>query len=283
MKRILSLALILGVLVTLFAGCQTGQTGTGGSSGYKILDEDFGEEDYSIAFRKADVALAAEVQAKLDEMVEDGTAAKISNTWFGADIYNAAGESYTDLSNISADDKSLETVKTKGKLVLGLDENFPPMGFRDENGKIVGFDIDLATEVAKRMGVELVLQPIDWAAKEMELGTGNIDMIWNGMSVLPDRIEKMLLIKPYIANTQVIIVPEGSAIKTKADLKGKKLALQTGSTALDALNADRIAAEVGQVVEFADNLSAFLDLKAGRVDAFVVDIVAGRYIIETNK
>ena len=99
-----------------------------------------------------------------------------------------------------AEDESLAKIKEKGTLILGLDDSFPPMGFRDENNEIVGFDIDLAKEVASRLGVELKLQPIDWAAKEMELSSGNIDCIWNGMSDTPERQESMAMSKDYLNN-----------------------------------------------------------------------------------
>ncbi len=84
---------------------------------------------------------------------------------------------------------------------------------------MVGFDIDLATEVAKRMGVELVIQPIDWDSKELELETGRVDCLWNGLSITDERVAAMYFAKPYIANKQIVIVPEGSEIKTVADLK----------------------------------------------------------------
>ena len=74
-------------------------------------------------------------------------------------------------------DNSLEELKGRGEFVLGLDDSFPPLGFRDESNNIVGYDIDLAKEVCARLGVTLRCQPIDWAAKEQELNTGNIDWI----------------------------------------------------------------------------------------------------------
>ena len=177
-------------------------------------------------------------------------------------------------------DDSLQKILDKGYMILGLDENFPPMGFRNDEAEIVGFDIDLAYEVAERLGVELRIQPIDWNAKEMELNNGNIDMIWNGMSVTAERAETMNLSKPYIANRQVIIVNAASGINGKADLASKKIAAQAGSSAITAMEADTATfASFGELVEFDNNNAAFLDLKAGRVDAFVVDEVLGRYII----
>ena len=155
------------------------------------------------------------------------------------------------------------------------------MGFRDENNEIVGVDIDLATEVCKRLGVELVVQPINWDSKELELTSGKIDCIWNGMTVTDERIEAMFLSKPYLDNRQVVIVEEGSKIGQVSDLAGKTVGLQKGSSAREAFDANPIASQVKEVVEYEDNVSAFLDLQAGRIDALLVDEVAGNYIIST--
>ena len=177
---------------------------------------------------------------------------------------------------------SWSAIEDRGKLVVGIDDTFAPMGFRDENDQVVGFDIDLATEVAKRMGVELAIQPIDWDSKELELETGRVDCLWNGLSITDERVAAMYFAKPYIANKQIVIVPEGSEIKTAADLKEKRVGLQKGSSALDALNANPVSKELSELVELADNVTVFSELKAGRIDAFVVDEVVGRYLISKD-
>ena len=156
------------------------------------------------------------------------------------------------------------------------------MGFRDEKNEIVGFDIDLAKEVAKRMGVEVEFQPIDWDSKELELNSGKIDCIWNGMTITDERIANMFFAKPYIANEQIIIVPSSSGITAKAQLEGKVIGLQKGSSSLDALTADPVSEKVKEIVEYPDNVSAYMDLQAGRIDVFVVDSVVGRYVISQN-
>jgi len=173
-----------------------------------------------------------------------------------------------------AADESLQTVRAKGKLVLGLDDAFPPMGFRNEDNQIVGYDIDLATEVAKRLGVKLVPQPIDWNAKEQELGTGQIDCIWNGFTITAEREKALLFTKPYLRNAQVVVVKKGSAFTTFASLKGKKVGLQAGSSAAGALDASKdFRASLEEVVEFKDNLTALMDLETGGVDAVVMDLI----------
>lgn len=190
----------------------------------------------------------------------------------------APAESASASAPASAADTSLADIKAKGNLILGLDDAFPPMGFKDESGKTVGFDIDLATEVTKRMGVELKLQPIDWKAKEMELNNKNIDVIWNGLSITEERLKTMLFSKPYMENKQIVVVLDKSEIQKLADLKGKQVAVQDGSSAQDALkSADPdLLASIKQV-DFKDNVTALLDLKNGNVDAVAMDSVVADY------
>ncbi|MEI6100955.1 MAG: amino acid ABC transporter substrate-binding protein [Eubacteriales bacterium] len=181
-------------------------------------------------------------------------------------------------ASTAAADTSLADIKKKGTLILGLDDSFPPMGFKDESGKIVGFDIDLATEVAKRMGVELKLQPIDWKAKEMELNNKNIDVIWNGLSITEDRLKTMLFSKPYMENKQIVVVLQKSKIEKLADLKGKQVAVQDGSSAQDALkSADAALLASIKQIDFKDNVTALMDLKNGNVDALAMDSVVADY------
>jgi len=127
-------------------------------------------------------------------------------------------------------DNSLQNIMNKKKLVLGLDDSFPPMGFRNDKNEIVGYDVDLAKEVTRRMGIELVLQPIDWNAKEQELNTGEIDCIWNGFTITDERKQNLLFTPPYLKNAQVIVVKTNSPINTLKDLAGKTAGTQAGSS-----------------------------------------------------
>lgn len=177
-------------------------------------------------------------------------------------------------------DKSLEEIKNNGKFILGLDDSFPPMGYTDESGEIVGFDIDLAKEVAKRMGVELELKPIDWDGKVLSLNNKDIDVIWNGLTITEERKEKIGFSKPYLNNRQIIIVNSDSDIDTKADLAGKIVAVQLGSSGQDALVADtETEKSLKEIRKFSSYTEALMDLKAGRVDAVVIDEIVGRYYI----
>lgn len=189
-------------------------------------------------------------------------------------VLTAGGVQETEIDN------SLEYIMEKGTFVLGLDDSFPPMGYRDENGEIAGFDIDLAKEVCARLGVELVFQPIDWDAKILDLNSMDIDVIWNGLTITDERKEKINFSKPYIANRQIIIVKADSGIDMKADLADKAIGFQLGSSAEDAFYSDEAtAASVADVFKYQDNIQAMMDLEAGKIDVVVVDEILGRYNI----
>ena len=179
-----------------------------------------------------------------------------------------------------AEDDGLANVMAKGKLIMGFDEAYPPMGFVDENGVHVGFDIDLAREVCKRMGVELVLQPISWDAKELELSGGNIDCIWSGLTITPERQEQMTFTMPYLANEQILVVMADSGIASLADVAGKVLGTQAGSASVDVLDANpELKASLAEVALSDDFVAALMDLKLGGIDVLLIDSVVGNYYI----
>ena len=166
-----------------------------------------------------------------------------------------------------------------GKLIIGIDDKFAPMGFRDDNNEIVGFDIDYANAAAEKMGKEITFQPIDWSAKESELNSGRIDMIWNGYTITDERKQKVLFTKPYLENSQVVVVLADSSISKLEDLTDKEVGLQSLSSAAEALDANPIKAKIANVSEFPDNVLALTDLKTKRLDAVVIDEVVARYYL----
>jgi polar amino acid transport system substrate-binding protein len=178
----------------------------------------------------------------------------------------------------SADD-SLQKIQDKGYFIMGLDDKFPPMGFRDQDGNLVGFDIDMARTVAEQMGVEVQLQPIDWTAKEMELDSGNIDVIWNGYTITDERKAKVLMSAPYMKNEQVMLVLNGSDIKALDDLAGKNVAVQEGSSAQSMLTdtMPELLDTFGELITFKDYSFALLDIDSGQAVALAVDLVVADY------
>lgn len=190
------------------------------------------------------------------------------------------------LAGCGGDQKSAsasQAASSSHKIVIGLDDNFPPFGFKDKDGNLTGFDIDLAKEAGKRMGDDIEFKQIDWASKEAELKSHKIDAIWSGLSMLPERQKVMLFSRPYENARQIILVKEDSPIQSKADLAGKVVATQEGSTGLDAINADaETKAGFKELKLYPDNVSAFMDLKIGRIDAMIVSEVVALYYNKQN-
>lgn len=171
-------------------------------------------------------------------------------------------------------------VEANGQLIVGLDDTFAPMGFRDEAGELVGFDIDLAEAVGEYLDIEVVFQPISWDAKDMELESKRIDVIWNGMSATAERAETYSLTKKYLNNKIVVMGLTDAEITVTevADLAGLTVGTQADSAALETM----MAAEgydlfADGVAEYATYDEAILDMQAGRVDVIVVDQVLGEY------
>lgn len=184
-------------------------------------------------------------------------------------------------TDASASDESLNKVLESKKFVLGLDATFVPMGYTDENDEIVGFDIDVAEEVCNRLGVELVKEPINWETKESDLNIGKIDCIWNGLSVSPARAEAMNLSEAYMKNDMVFTVMNDGKYTSSAELEGKVVAVQNGSTAQEILEGSEIGAKLS-ITAIATNVEALQQLELGLVDAVFLDSVVANYLITTT-
>lgn len=164
------------------------------------------------------------------------------------------------------------------KLVIGLDDTFAPMGFRDEANNLIGFDIELAEALGEELGIEIVFQPISWDAKEMELETKNIDCVWNGMSRTKEREEMWTLSQNYLNNKLIIMTLPDVKVSTKEDLANYTIGTQEKSSALEVIMADdifpSIEANLSQYVTYDD---CIYDMQAGRIQVMIVDEVLGQY------
>ena len=174
------------------------------------------------------------------------------------------------------EDENLENV-----LVVGLDDSFPPMGFRNESNEIVGFDIDLAKAVTEELGMEVKFQPISWASKEQELNSGNIDCIWNGFAYNEERAATMTLTDAYIKGENYFILKNGSIITSQEELKGMKVGVQTGSTQAQDLEKSEFGKTV-EIIQYGDNLTAFMDLETEGIDALFCSSIIGNYLITSK-
>lgn len=178
---------------------------------------------------------------------------------------------------------SKDKVLKKGKFVVGLDDTFAPMGFKNENGEIIGFDIDLAKEAAKRMNLDVEFKPTEWSGIIFALKGGNIDVIWNGLTITDTRKKQINFTKPYLANRQSIVTLNKSNVNSKQELKNKIVGVQLGSSADSAVMSDTIYKSLKNVKKYDSNVEALLDLEAGRIDAVVVDEIVARYYIATKE
>ncbi len=217
-----------------------------------------------------------------DESSTASTESKADSTSTDASAESKADTTSSDVSTESkADiaDAGWTYIENNGKIVVGLDDTFAPMGFRDEANKLVGFDIDLANAVGEVLGVAVEFKPIDWNAKEMELSEKKIDCIWNGMSATPARQESMALTNKYLNNRIVIMTLNGDVkVASAADLANYKIGTQTDSAALEVIEANEAYASYkDNVTTYPTYDEAILDMETGRIDCIVVDEVLGEY------
>ncbi len=179
--------------------------------------------------------------------------------------------------NINKEDNT----NKENTLVVGLDDSFPPMGFRNENNEIVGFDIDLAKAVAEELGMDVKFQPISWASKEQELSSGNIDCIWNGFAYNEERAATMTLSNPYIKGENYFILKNGTKVTSQEELKGMKIGVQTGSIQAQDLEKSEFGKSV-EIIQYGDNLTAFMDLETEGIDALFCSNIIGNYLITSK-
>lgn len=174
-------------------------------------------------------------------------------------------------------DNSLNNIIEKGKMIVGFTE-YPPMGFK-ENGEVTGFDIDIAKAVGEKLGVEIEFVYIDWDAKVLELEAGNIDMIWNGLTITEDRKKEILFSKPYFNNRIVVLTLKDSPINSISDLSEKNVGVELQSSGQSALEASEVFGSINEMVKYTTITEAVLDLKAGGIDAIVADEIFARYAV----
>ncbi|WP_155285932.1 amino acid ABC transporter substrate-binding protein [Lacticaseibacillus zhaodongensis] len=178
-------------------------------------------------------------------------------------------------------------IQQQKKIVVGLDDSFVPMGFRAKSGKLEGYDIDLARALFKHYGVKVSFQPIDWSMKETELRNQTIDLIWNGYSVTPERKKQVRFSEPYLKNHQVLVTKRSSNITSFADMKGKTVGAQTGSSgAADIDGSPKLLKNIvkgKQPILYDTFNDAFIDLNANRIQGLIIDEVYGRYYIAHQK
>ena len=244
-----------------------------------FLDEELGVESYAIGFRMDDQELADTVSGAVKAMVKDGT-------------YEKIGEKYPDIKDylcLKAEDIDPAEIPEKGSgdpgftFKHGFDLDYPPYSYRQDDGTVGGFDVELAQAVCEYMGWGYEPVPFNWDAKDMELNAGSCDCIWSGFTK-EGREDKYAWGITYSNNTQGILVPADSDIKTLADLSGKIVGVQTATSAADMLEDSRkdLADTFGELRVYETYTVAFNDLKAGAIDAIAIDMTAGTFLVSNE-
>ena len=131
----------------------------------------------------------------------------------------------------------LDYIRENGKMVIGYTV-YEPMNYTDDDGVFTGFDTELAMLVCEKLGVEPEFIEINWDTKEVELNAKSIDCIWNGLTILPDRLETMEITNPYVLNAQVVLVKAGTEYEDTSSLIDKTLVAEQGSAGEEAILAD---------------------------------------------
>lgn len=184
----------------------------------------------------------------------------------------------------STDSDQWETYQSSKTITIGFDDTFVPMGYEDETGKHVGFDIDLAEAVFSEYGIDIVWQPINWDLKETELNNGTIDLIWNGYSVTSEREEKVLFTDAYMENEQVLVTKKSSQITSFAAMKDKVLGAQAGSSGYDSFSSNptilKDFVKDNDAIQYETFTQALIDLKNDRIDGLLIDRVYANYYLK---
>ena len=245
---------------------------------FMMLEDRLSSEEYGIGFKNGNTELRDKVQATLLDMLADGTFDEIAEKW-------GLEESIC----LTADDEvQEETAAADNTFVVGFDAEFPPYGYKNDDGEYVGFDLDLAQEVCDRNGWILKKQPIEWNSKDMELNSGSISCIWNGFT-MNGREDAYTWTTPYVDNSQVVVVRKDSGITQLTDLSGKVVAVQADSSALAALTGEdaseenkALAETFKELQQVGDYNSAFMNLESGAVNAICMDIGVANYEIASR-
>ena len=237
----------------------------------------------SVMVMVAALGLMAMVSGCSGQAAGNTAAETAETTGKAADTTAVEADADTSADTKAPEAEASEAGAAGGTFTVGFDQEFPPMGFVGDDGEYTGFDLEVAKEVAERLGLEFVPQPVDWAAKDMELESGNIDCIWNGFT-MTGREDDYTWSEAYMANQQVFVVTAESGIKTLADLAGKVVEVQAESSAEAALKDDPdLTGTFGTLQTTPDYNTAFMDLQMGAVDAIAMDEVVARFQIEQRQ
>lgn len=272
MKKILALIM---TLCMVFALCACGKAA---EAKYVIINEDLGAEQYGIAFRAGDDDVCAAMENAVQNLVASGAYAEIAagypdivdNLIFLADGYKA------EATEVSAEPRTF---------IMGIDAEYPPFSYLDDNGEYSGFDVEVCKAACDLLGWDFEVFGVNWDEKLVQLDSYECDCVWSGMTILDSMKEAGYVISdPYYYNTQVLLVKESSGIKSSADVAGKTVAVQLGTSGEALLQEDLadLAATFGNLVTCDSFLKCFAELEGDAVDAVFVDLPVAQSFVNSK-
>ena len=206
--------------------------------------------------------------------------------------FAACGQQTTTTTTTTDAQSDWDYIQGKGVLTIGV-TNYPPMNYLDDAGQWTGFDTEFAQAVCEKLGIKAEFVEISWEAKETELASKNIDVLWNGMCITEDRKEMWEVTKPYMYNTQAMVMKADKAEEIMADVAGKKVVAEAGSTGEEKITGVIDDTTDNTVVVMAKDYfkdaeyvgvesmaTALMDVQNGVADIAVVDSVIAQGMIE---
>ncbi len=191
----------------------------GGFKNLKLAGDLIYKETIAVAVRQEDDSLRQAIDKALSDIIKDGTYAKISKKYFGRDILEGIDYQKTFPQDKPASDGSLERVKKAGKISFAMSGGYPPFNYFTDNDELTGFDVEIGTEVAKRLGVKYEPVTTDWSGILEGLRSGRYDGIFGSMAVTDDRLKVVDFTDPYYYSGAQLIVRNDSEISGPQDLK----------------------------------------------------------------
>ena len=253
--------------------------GTSSYANYRFADEYIGANSFAIGFRKGDEGLAGYVNGAVRALVLDGT-------------YDSIGEKYPDVKKylcLRSEGIDVSAIAEKGSgdsgfvFKHGFDKDYPPYSYQSDDGSVGGFDVELCKAVCEYLGWGYEPVPFEWADRDIKLKEGACDCIWSGFSK-EGREEEYTWGITYAVDTYCILLRGDSDINTIADLQDKVVGVQLDTTTYDILMESQpyLSGVINNIKEYEDINESVIDLKEGKIDAIVIDKVAGQAIIDKN-
>ncbi|KAG4100420.1 periplasmic binding protein-like II [Neocallimastix lanati (nom. inval.)] len=236
---------------------------------------DFDNEEYAVGFRYGS-DMTVKVNELINNMINDGRLESLAKKYNLINLYNTA---------INIDGKSdMNYIMSKGELIVGIEDNSPPMSYYDNSGRLMGFDIELLTEICSRLGIYVIFKNIDWNKKEEELNDKNIDCFLNSQSITEESFNNIDFSIGYLINKQVVVIRKSdeSKFSNAESLSGVKMSAGHSTVGEELFKYDAHLKKAKYTASSSQN-EAIAALENKTVDAIVIDYATAKVNIENDK